>query len=61
MLKEEYKRFVVKKENNVDTRRSQMKIKLKDNIPCQTLYIFIPCPLYNESKHNINICLITNG
>ena len=65
MLREESEVFAIDETDIGNVEHSKMKIRLKDDIPCQTTYNSLPRPLYQELKHYVEDLLnkqwITNS
>ena len=51
MLREESEVFGTDDTDIGNVDHSKMKIRLKDDIPCQATYNSLPCPFYQELKH----------
>ena len=51
MLREKSEVFAIDETDIGNVEHNMMKIRLKDDIPCQATYNFLTCPLYQELKH----------
>ena len=65
MLREESEVFAIDETDVGNVEHNKMKIRLKDDIPCQAIYNSLPCPHYQELKHYVEDLLnkrwITNS